>query len=74
MTQMFDLKGFGAFDDDDETISFVSGRLTGAPRFDNDLESLQKPGTQMDAQKKSELDALLLMASLMLGGRSAANA
>jgi hypothetical protein len=74
MTQMFDLKGYGAFADDDETITFVSGRLTGKPRLDDDLEGLQAPKTQVDAQKRSELDSLLLMASLMLGDRSAITA
>jgi hypothetical protein len=74
MTQLFDLKSYGAFAGDDDTISFVSGQLTGKPHFDVDLEGLQKPKTQVDAQKRSELDSLLLMASLMLGDRSAISA
>jgi hypothetical protein len=74
MTQLFDLKSYGAFADDDDTISFVSGRLTGKPRVDSDLEGLQTPKTQVDSQKRSELDSLLLMASLMLGDRSTAAA
>jgi hypothetical protein len=71
MTRLNELKGYGAFSDDDDTISFVSGRLTGASGFGSGLDELQTPRSQADAQKRSELQSLLLMASLMLGDRSA---
>jgi hypothetical protein len=74
MPQSNELKGFGAFADDDDTISFVSGRLTGASGFGSGIEALQTPRSQADAQKRSELQSLLLMASLMLGDRSAITA
>lgn len=74
MTRLNELKGFGAFTDDDDTISFVSGRLTGPSGFGSGIDELLAPRPQADAQKRSELQSLLLMASLMLGDRSAVTA
>jgi hypothetical protein len=74
MTRWNDLKGYGLFTDDDDTVSFVSGRLTGTLGCSEDMEGLSTPRSQADAQKRSELESLLLIASLMLGDRSAAAA
>jgi hypothetical protein len=74
MTRLNELKGFDAFADDNDTISFVSGRLTGASGFSSGLEEPQTLKSQADAQKRSELQSLLLMASLMLGDQSAITA
>jgi hypothetical protein len=68
-----ELKGFKAFmDDNDDTVSFVSGRLSGTFGACREPEEFQEPGNAADARRKSELQSLLLMASLMLGDRAAA--
>ncbi len=70
MNRVNELKGFNMLaDDDSETISFVSVRLSGAFGFAVEPEEFRAPRTEEEAQKKSELQSLLLMASLMLGGR-----
>jgi hypothetical protein len=74
MTRLNELKGYGLFADDDDTISFVSGRLIGTPGAICDVDGLRSPRTPAGAQKRSELESLLLMASLMLGDGSTAAA
>lgn len=72
MKPVSEFKGYSAFmDDSDETVSFVSGSLSGAFGFDSAQDEFRRVGTEADAQKKSELQSLLLMASLMLGAREA---
>jgi hypothetical protein len=72
MNRANEFKGFNMLaDDDSETISLVSGRLSGAFGFAFDPEEFRAPRTEEEAQKKSELQSLLLMASLMLGTREA---
>jgi hypothetical protein len=74
MKQLSEFKGYSAFtNDDDDMISFVSGRLSGGFGFGETPEELGAPRTAAEAQKKSELHSLLLMASLMLGGGAAVN-
>ena len=74
MNRKNDFKGFNMLaDDDSDMISFVSGSLSGAFGFDSGQDEFRAPVTEADAQKKSELQSLLLMASLMLGGRGAAS-
>jgi hypothetical protein len=68
-----ELRGFKAFtDDDDDTISFVSGQLSGTFGASEEPEDFQEPKNAAEAQKKAELQSLLLMASLMLGARPSA--
>jgi hypothetical protein len=75
MKPMNGFKGYSAFsNDNDDTVSFVSGRLSGASFFGEGAEGIQAPKTAADAQRKLELQSLLLMASLMLGGSGAASA
>ena len=75
MKPVSEFKGYSAFtNDDDDTVSFVSGQLSGASFFGEGAEEIQAPRTAAEAQKRSELQSLLLMASLMLGGSAAASA
>ena len=68
-----ELKGINVFmEDNDDTVSFVSGRWSGRFGASGAPEDFQEPGNAADARKKSELQSLLLMASLMLGDRAPA--
>ena len=74
MKRANEFKGFNMLaDDDSDIISFVSGSLSGAFGFDGGQDEFRAPETEADARKKSELQSLLLMASLMLGAREAVN-
>jgi hypothetical protein len=74
MNRVNEFKGFNMLaDDDSDMISFVSGSLSGAFGFADEKDEFRAPSTEAEAQKKSELQSLLLMASLMLGGREALN-
>ncbi len=74
MNRTNDFKGFNMLaDDDSDMISFVSGSLSGGFGFADDQNEFSAPKNEAEAQKKSELQSLLLMASLMLGGRGAAS-
>jgi hypothetical protein len=69
MKRANEFKGYTAFTDDDgDMVSFVSGRLSGAFGFGEELQDPQEPRTAAEAQRRSDLRSLLLMASLMLGG------
>lgn len=74
MKQLSEFRGYSAFtNDDDDMVSFVSGRLSNGFGFGEEPEEFCAPRTAAEAQKKSELQSLLLMASLMLGGGAAVN-
>lgn len=74
MNRTNEFKGFNMLaDDDGDMISFVSGSLSGVYGFADEQDEFRAPRTEAEAQKKSELQSLLLMASLMLGGRGAAS-
>lgn len=74
MKQVSEFKGYSAFfDESNDTVSFVSGRLSGAFGAGDETEKFSVPATAADAGRKSELQSLLLMASLMLGARGAAS-
>lgn len=70
-----EVKNSGSLIDDDESaVSFASWRLSGLVGFAEPADVPQTPLTSAEAQKKSELHSLLLMASLMLGDETMAPA
>ena len=71
MKAVSEVKGYSAFfDENNDTVSFVSGRLFGA---DEASDWRAAPAAAAETERKSDLQSLLLMASLMLGGREAAH-
>jgi hypothetical protein len=73
MKPMYKFKGYSILKDDScETVTFLSNRLSGSFGDFDEQELFQKSKSPAEAQKKSELQSLLLMASLMLGDRAAA--
>ena len=71
MKPVSEFKGYSAFfDENDDTVSFVSGRLSSVFGADEASDRMAAPA---ETERKSELQSLLLMASLMLGGREAAS-
>ena len=74
MNQMNEFKGFNMLaDDDGDMVSYVSGSFSGGFGLAGPSDEFRAPRTEAEAQRKSELQSLLLMASLMLGGRGAAS-
>jgi hypothetical protein len=74
MNRVNEFKGFNMLaDDDGDMISFVSGSLSGGLGCADAHDEFRAPRTEAEAQRNSELRSLLLMASLMLGGRGVQN-
>jgi hypothetical protein len=70
-----DINSSGALMDDGESaVCFASWRLLGLPGSAENADDPQTQLTSTEAQQKSELHSLLLMASLMLGDNELAAA